>query len=171
MFQAPFQCFNHPSDKKFNDVFSMSMYWFLRWEDLIIYTTDSSDLSVNNFLKSIGIKKSLEQVKDMLDHKVKIDEIVDPETYILYKTCRQFIEGTNVVSWETIQQLNCIEKEYSVPEWIASDKDHLAWITLKIMNGFDDFNPFRLHTWGFWKNICFMAQNERALDVFRQYKN
>ena len=163
----PFDCFrDEVPEKQFDDVFSMASYWFIRWEKLQIYKAKSSEVYVKEALASIGIKKDEDEIKKMIQQEIEIEEINDSETYILYKMCKEFVEGKQSIDWKIFQKNNFIKKEYSTTEWVAGDNEHLFWTTLKIMNGFDNFNPYRLHYWSFWKNICFMAQNERALRVF-----
>jgi len=162
----PFDCFKEQvPEKQFDNVFDMAFYWFTRSEKLQIYKAESSESYVKDTLMAIGIKKNEDEIKKMIQQETEIEEINDSETYILYKICKEFVQGRKAIDWEIIQRNNSIEKEYSVNEWVAGDKEHLFWITLKIMNGFDNFNPYRLSLWSFWRNICFMAQNERALKV------
>ena len=167
MIYSTFECFrDEKPEKQFNNVFDMSRYWFIRWEKLNVYTLENPESSVKHILESVGIFKDICEIKKYIKNETHMKDIDDPEKYILYKICKEFVQGQKAVQWTVFQKENLINMDYSLTGWLAGDDDHLFWITMKIMNGFDNFNTFRLHMWSFWKNICFMAQNVKALHVF-----
>jgi len=171
MIHAPFECFRDDTPEiKFNNVFEMSRYWFVRWEKLNLYTVENPESSVKDILESVGVFKDIREIKKCIQNDTQIEDIDDPEKYILYKICKEFVQGHKPIQWSVIQENNLVDMDYSLTGWLARDDDHLFWITMKIINGFDNFNPFRLHMWSFWKNICFMAQNDKALQVFNKQK-
>ena len=153
----------------FQDIFSMSKYWFIQWKSLKIYTKAYPNQDISRILDMLGITKSIQEINDMLENGIDVLDINNADTYILYKLCREFALGEKIVAWKCVSEVNGIETTCSVLNWLASDEDHILWITMKILNGFGDFNPYRLPTWKFWQNLCFLAQNRRASKLFKAW--
>lgn len=168
MYRAPFDCFpsrNPRENSKFDDVFQLARYWFVKWDDMRIYTRSDEGSGIRKILDSMGIHIPTRDIRDMLKRKINTEDICREEKYILYKICREFVDWEKVGPWRIIQEENgqgCVIR-LDVMDWIASDEDHVFWILMKIVNGFDDFNPPRLHMWSFWACTCFVfLQNHQA---------
>lgn len=144
--------------------FSKALYWFEYWEPMIVFDKFDAFNNVNWLLYSLDCVFPKSTILYFLNESVESNELDTPEKYILYKICKVFVRGERIESWRHIQ-----EKYHGAPviridsmDWLASDDDHVFWITMRILNGFEDINPYRLHDWEFWSILCFLSQNPHA---------
>lgn len=169
---APF--FRHKmSEESRACTFSRALYWFKYWEPMIIYDKFDAYENVSWLLHSLNCVFPKSVIVRFLDDSVDCTEIDSPEKYILYKICKVFVRGESIDTWRSIQQMNFRFRIQAIRtdsmDWLASDDDHIFWITMNILNGFGDINPYRLHEWEFWSILCFLSQNPHAsekLDVY-----
>ena len=143
--------------------FSWAVYWYNFWSPMVIYDKPLGLVSENLLwiTRRMGMNFSKDCISYYLEGRVSPEDIASPDEYILYKLCNFFVKG------ETIDKYS---GDFSVDykNWLAADNDHVFWITMKILNGFGNFNPYRLSNWEFWLNMCFLSQNphsSRILDV------
>ena len=155
---APF--FHHTCDKIPESEFARAVFWFKFWQPMLLYNPNHNVL---NNLEWIMYRLDMACSKDcimyFLEGRVVPDDLDSPEEYILYKLCNFFVKGKTIGKWS-----GGFRVDYK--NWLASDDDHVFWITMKILNGFGDFNPYRLSNWGFWLTLCYLSQNHRSFEMF-----